>query len=166
MLSDFTRTYLVDGLRAAPEVLGHLMAQVSPSRWDHRPDPERFTLREVFAHLADWDTVWRERLDLLLTEGNALLPDRDPDQLARDHDYANADPAESLRVFQSRRAKLVEKLAALASDDWRRQGEHQARGRFTVEDLAVTALGHDSYHLAQVSERSRAVGHQSRERSA
>lgn len=160
MLSDFTRTYLVDGLRASPKVLGYLMTQVPDSTWDQRPDSDRFTLREVFAHLADWDTVWLERLDLLSNEEDAQLPDRDPDQLARDHDYANADPAACLQDFQSRRAELVNRLGSLPSDDWGRRGEHQVRGGFSVEDLAVTALGHDNYHLAQVSEWIRADGRQ------
>ena len=28
---------------------------------DRKPDPERFTIREVVAHMADWEGVWLER---------------------------------------------------------------------------------------------------------
>jgi len=154
MLNDFTRSYLLHGLEDSPVVLQHLMAQAPSDAWDRRPDPDRFTLREIVAHLADWDEVWLERLDIMLTQDdtNAHIPDRDPGQLARDNDYSRAVPAESLQRFQTRRTELVSRLQNLQTDDWQRAGQHEARGPFTVEDLAVTALGHDNYHLAQVTE--------------
>ncbi|MFB6285050.1 MAG: DinB family protein [Candidatus Bipolaricaulia bacterium] len=154
MLNEFTRRYLLDGLRASPQVLEHLMNDADPSIWDRRPVPGRFTIREVCAHVADWDGVWQQRLDVMLAgdTGNAAIPDHDPGQRAREHDYASADPATSLQQFKSQRAALVDRLQDLALDDWQRVGHHEVRGPFTVADLAVTALGHDHYHLAQVTE--------------
>ncbi len=154
MLSDFTRRYLLDGLRASPGVLEHLMDDVDPTIWDRRPVADRFTLREIFAHMADWDGIWRQRLEIMLAgdAGDAAIPDHDPGQRARERDYASADPATSLKQFQAQRAAWVDQLQSLAFDDWQRVGQHEVRGPFTVADLAVTALGHDHYHLAQVTE--------------
>lgn len=154
MLTDFTRRYLLDGLRASPGVLEHLMSDIDPFIWDGRPVPDRFTLREIFAHVADWDGIWRQRLEIMLDRdtGNAGIPDHDPGHRARERDYASADPVTSLQKFQAQRAAFVDRLHNMASDDWQRVGQHEVRGRFTVADLAVTALGHDHYHLAQVTE--------------
>ncbi len=163
MLNEFTRRYLLDGLRHTPNVLAHVLAPIvteAPSEsWDRRPVADRFTLREVLAHLADWDTVWRERLELILTEDTPYLPDRDPEQLARDRDYGSAHPTTSLERFQTRRAELVERLRHLNAEAWGRTGQHQVHGAFTVADLAATALGHDSYHLAQAAEWIRTDPH-------
>lgn len=166
MLNEFTRRYLLEGLRQTPHVLAHLTAQAHSESWDHRPVADRFTLREVMAHLADWDAVWRERLELILTEDKPYLPDRDPDQLARDHDYGSANPTTSLDQFQTRRAELVERLQNLDAEDWGRAGRHQVRGAFTVADLAVTALGHDNYHSAQAAEWIQAYRERTQEPSA
>lgn len=152
MIHDFTRSYLLHGLAGSPTVLGQLMTQIPADAWDRRPDPERFTLREVVAHLADWERVWQERVETALTADPAVFPDRDPGQLALDGDYASADPETSVRQFQERRAELVRQFRELSSEDWQRSGKHPIRGILTIEDLAVTALGHDGYHLNQVSE--------------
>lgn len=154
MLNDFTRRYLLHGMEDSPIVLQHLADQATPDAWDRRPDPDRFTLREILAHMADWDAVWLERLEIMLAPDgdDAHIPDHDPGQRALENDYANADPATSLQGFRARRAELVNRLGNLGTDDWQRAGQHDVRGPFTVADLAVTALGHDSYHLAQVAE--------------
>jgi len=166
MLNEFTRRYLLDGLRHTPDVLAHLTTEAPTESWDHRPVADRFTLRELVAHLADWDAVWNERLELILTAEDARLPDRDPEQLARDHDYGRANPTTSLDQFQTERAALLERLQDLNAEDWARTGQHQVRGAFTVADLAATALGHDSYHLAQAAAWIRAYGQRPQERSA
>lgn len=152
MIHEFTRNYLLNGLEGSPTVLAQLMTGIPSDAWDRRPDPDRFTLREVVAHLADWERVWQERVETALTADPAVFPDRDPGQLALDGDYASADPETSAREFRERRAELVGQLGELSSEDWQRSGEHPLRGVLTIEDLAVTALGHDGYHLHQVSE--------------
>ncbi len=42
------RDYLPQGLAATPVVVERRMLAASPDRYDRRPDPERFTLREAF----------------------------------------------------------------------------------------------------------------------
>ena len=52
--------YLLSALEGAPDVIAALLDGVPPddALWDRRPDPERFSLREIVAHLADWDGVY------------------------------------------------------------------------------------------------------------
>ena len=54
MLPSLARIYLISALEGTPDVLNGFLAPLGPEdqRWDFRPDPERFTLREVVAHLA------------------------------------------------------------------------------------------------------------------
>ena len=55
MLPERIHLYLLLDLESAPEALARLLADVTdPAAWDRRPDPDRFTLREMVAHLADW----------------------------------------------------------------------------------------------------------------
>lgn len=55
----FTRKYLVGALDGAPDVFESLLAGLTDAEIDRRPDPDRFTLREMMAHLADWSrSIW------------------------------------------------------------------------------------------------------------
>jgi hypothetical protein len=147
-----TRDYLLHGLAGTPVVVASLLRDAAPSVWDRRPDPERFTLREVIAHLADWEGVWLERIERMATEDHPTLQGYDEGQWALDHDYAHADPQEQLNRFAAGRAALVERLRALPPEDWHRTGFHTEWDDVTIGALATLVLGHDGYHTRQIAE--------------
>jgi len=162
MIPEHVRRYLLAGLEATPIALDRLLKDAPEAAWDLRPDPERFTLREVMAHLADWEPVWRERLERIRSEDLPELPGYDEGQWAIDHDYAHADPRTQQALFRDRRAQLLEMLRALSPDDWQRAGQHSQWGRLTMCDLATLILGHDGYHLRQTAEWLEAAGRDAR----
>src|SRR5689334_12368800 len=107
MLAVFARRYVLAGLSSTPEVLATILKGLdsSDSAWDFRPDPERFTLREMVAHLADWDPIFLHRLERIRDEDNPNLPDLDEGQIAIESDYAHQDPVENLNRFRQGREK-------------------------------------------------------------
>lgn len=100
MINEVARHYALEGLTATPAILTHLIDPVTAEIWDRRVDPERFTLREVLAHLADWEPIWMERLERMHAEKEPLLPDLDEGERAKQKDYAHADVGNSLKRFR------------------------------------------------------------------
>ncbi|MBI1743186.1 DinB family protein [Candidatus Acetothermia bacterium] len=152
MINEGVRHYLLEGLSATPAVLSHMMSSAPKSVWDKRPDPERYTLREVAAHLADWEGVWFERLDKVRTQEMPTLQGYNPDDFLKKNNYAQIEVGTSLKRFQEGRAKILKMLENLEISQWSRKGNHTERGLLTMQDLAVIIVGHDSYHLRQVAE--------------
>jgi len=75
MLPSRIRSYLLSDLECAPDVLSRLLSGITdPALYDHRPDPSRFTLREMVAHLADWEVVFFTRLAQTRDESDPILP--------------------------------------------------------------------------------------------
>ena len=142
--------YVKVGLAAMPDVFESLLAGITPETLDARPDPERFTLREAVAHLADWEGVWLDRMQKIQAEERPYLPSYDEGQWAIDHDYAHSDFAYQLAKFRSGRTALVAFLEALPDTAWSRTGQHGDLGSLTLAELAGIVLGHDGYHLQQV----------------
>ena len=151
MLPEKVYRYLLLDLASAPDVLGKMLETVTdPSVYDKRPDPERFTLREVLAHLADWDVVFLGRLKQTRDDDHPTLVGIDEGQVAVDNDYAHVDFAASLARFKANRAALVAFLQALSPAQWERVGNHTELGPVTLSAQAVLIAVHDGYHREQV----------------
>jgi uncharacterized damage-inducible protein DinB len=145
------RYYLLHGLEAAPAVLEHLLKDCPESAFDVRPDPERFTLREMVAHLADWEGVWLGRAHAFVEEDKPSLPGYDEGQWAIDHDYANASMQEQLAKFRDGRKEMVSYLRALSAEAWDREAVHGEWGEAKLADMVALVAGHDGYHLGQTA---------------
>ncbi len=152
MLPEKLHRYLLIDLESAPDVLAKLLEGVAGSAWDKRPDPERFTLREVAAHLADWDKVFLGRLMQTRDFDNALLQGLDEGQVAIDNDYAHSNPLGSLARYRAGRAETVAFLRALSPEQWARSAAHTELGPITMEAQAALIAFHDGYHRQQALE--------------
>ena len=150
MLPDRIHHYLLLDLESAPAVLARLLANVTDvAVWDRRPDPDRFTLREMAAHLADWEGVFLGRLTQTRDEENATLHGLDEGQVAVDNDYAHADPQECLTRYGTGRKKIVACLRGLSPEQWERTGTHTEVGPISLEAQAILIAAHDGYHRQQ-----------------
>ena len=147
MLPERIHIYLLIDLDSAPAVLAHLVAGVT--NWDRRPDPDRFTLREMVAHLADWDGVFLRRLTQTRDEENATLRGLDEGQVALDNDYAHADPQECLARYAAGRHETVAFLRGLKPEQWGRSATHTEVGPISLEAQAILIAVHDGYHRQQ-----------------
>lgn len=152
MLPAPARHYLLQGLAATPVVVDRLLATAGPVDFDHRPDPERFSTREMLAHLADWEPIWLERFTRVVREEFPQLVGIDPDDVAAQNRYSEQDPAEAAARFRSGREQLLAFLQDLPEADWNRPGCHSQWGDFTAAQLATLVLGHDGYHTRQLAE--------------
>ena len=150
MLPEKAYRYLLIDLESAPDVLAKMLERVSdPNVYDKRPDPERFTLREVVAHLADWDEVFLGRLAQTRDADNPTLQGLDEGQVAIDHAYSQADPAECLTRYRANRARIVSFLRDLSPAQWARVGNHTELGPISMTAQAVLIGAHDGYHRQQ-----------------
>jgi hypothetical protein len=132
-------------------VVERLLKDATQADFDRRPDPERFTIREVIAHLADWEAVWLERSERAARENEPELPGYDEGQWAIDRDYAHSNVGEQLARFRAGRERYLALLHELQPEAWDRAGRREW-GRISVGEQAVLALGHDGYHTLQISE--------------
>lgn len=143
--------YLLPGLRAGPIVVRRLFERIPKSRWDEPTPGDRFTPREVVAHLADWEPILLQRLVSGVERPGSSVEAYDEGARAIDEGYAQSDPGEQLKRFDSARAVTVRYVEGLAPELFANTVRHPERGEMTVEDQANLLLGHDLYHLEQLS---------------
>jgi hypothetical protein len=139
--------YLFKGLAAGPVIVRRIVAQIPVEKYDSLADPERFTLREAVAHVADWEEIDLGRIKQILTSPGTTLVPFDESERAAEQDYIHKDVAEQLNLYSARRSALVAFLETLPAEAWSEQGFHPEKGVLTVYDMANLVLAHDTYHI-------------------
>jgi len=120
----------------------------APASWEGVPS-EPFTAIEQICHVRDIEIDgYHLRFQRTLDEANPLLASIDSDILARERNYAAADPAEMFMSFRAARAKTVELLSGLDQEQFRRSAEFEGYGRLTLRSLTHYLCSHDQQHLA------------------
>jgi len=148
------RQRIKTAVAGTPDTIEALLAGIDANDpiWDKRPDPERFTLREILAHLADYEPMWHGRLARTLAEDNPTHVPANPGQMAIDNNYAAIDPLVSIAAIRDRRPAIVALLHDTPEDLWQRPARWGEMGTVTFEEQAAVVVIHDSYHTSQIAQ--------------
>jgi tRNA-binding protein len=130
--------------------LRHLIAGRTVEELASKPDPSKWSVVQILAHLADAEVVagWRLR-SILASDGVPLQP-FDQDAWADTFRYADTDPFQSCALFEVNRAALLSLLKRVDPRLHANHGLHAERGRESIEHLVRLYAGHDLNHLRQV----------------
>jgi hypothetical protein len=136
--------------RQTPAVLAELLAHASEERLTTRPSPNKWSIGEILAHLAEDEIAMAWRYRQMVEHSGIDLTGFDQDMWARVGDYGSRMPQESLALFRLLRSANLQFVQQLATEQWDCSGIHVERGRITVRDLVIHMAGHDANHLEQI----------------
>lgn len=136
--------------REAPRTLAHLMAGVSQSELIRRPAPDKWSVTEIVAHMAEEELVSTWRYRQMLESDGVTLPGFDQDLWATVGGYSQWSGADALTMFRLLREANLRLFANLSPEQWQRHGIHSERGPLTVRDLCAHMAAHDINHIEQV----------------
>lgn len=142
---------LVALLRAIPAGLAGLVANVPVEQWSRCPECEEWSLNEILCHLRDVEIeVNIPRLRTLLEETNPFIAAKVTDDWVLERQYDRQDGHEALLVLVSARKQLVDLLASLSEEDWKRPARHSIFGPTDLRELVSFIAEHDRSHIQQV----------------
>lgn len=143
--------YLVNVLPHTPVILRRLIQGIPVERLDEPTYPDRFSVREVIAHLADWEPILLERMRTALQQPGSKIEAYDEGEMATANRYHERDIAADLARFEIARTETVRFLKGVHGDQWGRSVIHPERGVMSLYDQANLLLGHDLYHVEQIT---------------
>ena len=138
--------------------LAKLIKPLSRKQLSTRPEPGKWSIAEILAHLADGEIVDAWRLRLVIGQNGVPIQAFDQDVWAETFDYPRRDPRVSLETFRVLREDNLRMLKALPKNLWENHGVHSERGKETVAHIVRMYAGHDLNHLAQVERIAKAGG--------
>jgi hypothetical protein len=143
--------YLIYALQCTPGLLRREFERLSRDLWDTPTAPDRFTPRQVVAHLLDWEPILRGRIKAAVETPGATLQVWDEGLRAVEQHYEQWDPTESLDRWMDERKRTVELVHSVPAEAWDNKVIHPERGVLTAADLANMLPCHDVYHIEQLS---------------
>lgn len=143
--------YLLPVMEFGPTVMARMISQIEEPRLDECLSQGRFSPREVVAHMADWEPIMRARMEQALQSPGSTVEIWDEGELAIKNGYASSDIKQQLATYTGERRKTAEFLRGLPADAWEKFVVHPERGLMTVYDQATMMIGHDMYHVEQLS---------------
>jgi len=141
-----------------PKKLRKLIKPLSKAQLTRRPEPGKWSIAEILAHLADAELVGSWRMRLIIGSNGVPIQAFDQDVWAETFAYSRRDPKVSLETFRVLRENNLRMLKALPKELWENYGMHQERGKETIAHIVRMFAGHDLNHLAQVEKMAKESG--------
>jgi hypothetical protein len=136
--------------QAAPAKLAALLKGKNSKQLTRRPAPDKWSVAEILAHLADGELVIAWRIRQILANNAIPIQAYDQDLWAKTFDYAHRDPRQSLANFRTLREANLALLKSVPRKLWENYGVHQERGNESVSHVVRLIAGHDLNHLQQI----------------
>ena len=135
---------------ATPKKLDRLVKGVSPAKLRKRPAPEKWSVAEILAHLADVEIVIGWRMRSILGAPGIAVQAYDQNAWHASLHYDKRDPRKDLIQQRVLREANLAMLKTLTPSQWKQFGTHSERGEESIERIVRMVAGHDLNHLQQI----------------
>lgn len=130
--------------------LKKLMQGLTPKQLKWRPEPAKWSIAEIIAHLADTEVVASWRMRSVIGENGITIQPFDQDAWASAFKYRDRDAKRSLETFRVLRENNLAMLKEISKETWDNYGMHLERGKESIAHLTRMFAGHDTNHVLQV----------------
>jgi len=135
---------------ATPKKLAQLVEGRSASELKKRPAPEKWSVIEILAHLADAELAGSWRIRSILGAPGTPLQAYDQNAWVAAMNYQNRDARQCLEMFRVLRESNLALFQTLTPEQWKQYGIHAERGLESIEHIVRMFAGHDLNHLQQI----------------
>jgi uncharacterized damage-inducible protein DinB len=135
---------------ATNKKLTRLIKGVPNSKLRKRPAPEKWSVAEILAHLADVEIVIGWRMRSILGDPGTPVQAYDQNAWVTSGHYEKRDPGKSIELQRVVREANLALLKSLSPDQWKHFGQHAERGQESIEHIVRMVAGHDINHIRQI----------------
>jgi hypothetical protein len=136
--------------RKAPKRLKKILKGMSEKQLARRPAPDKWSIKEVVAHLADGEVIMGSRIRFVAAQDRPPLPGYDQDLFVQNLGIEKIKTKDLLEAFAMARKLNMQLLARLPESALDRVGLHGERGEESIRTMITMYAGHDLIHEDQV----------------
>jgi hypothetical protein len=135
---------------ASPKKLTRLIKGVSTAKLRKRPAPDKWSVAEILAHLADVEIVIGWRMRSILGSPGTPVQAYDQNAWVTAGHYEKRDPRKSVELHRVVREANLALVKSLSPDQRKHYGQHAERGQESIEHIVRMVAGHDINHIRQI----------------
>jgi hypothetical protein len=137
---------------ASPKKLESLVKGAPSSKLRKRPGPDKWSVAEILAHLADTEIVVGWRVRSILAAPGTPIQAFDQEAWAAAGNYAKRNPRKSIEQFRAVRNANLALYNSLRPEQWKHFGVHAERGEESLQRILHMMAGHDLNHISQIEQ--------------
>lgn len=130
--------------------LGRLIKGVPTAKLRKRPAPEKWSVAEILAHLADVEIVIGWRMRSILGDPGTHVQAYDQNAWVTAGHYEKRDPHKSIELHRVVREANLALVTSISPAQWKHFGQHAERGQESIEHIVRMVAGHDINHVLQI----------------
>jgi hypothetical protein len=135
---------------ATAKKLEGLVRRAPAPKLRKRPAPDKWSVVEILAHLADTEIAVGWRIRSILGAPGTPIQAFDQDAWAAAGNYAKRDPRKSIEQFRAVRDANLALYKSLSPEQWKHFGMHAERGEESLQRILHMMAGHDINHISQI----------------
>jgi uncharacterized damage-inducible protein DinB len=135
---------------ATTKKLARLIKGVPTAKLRKRPAPDKWSVAEILAHLADVEIVIGWRMRSILGAPGTPVQAYDQNAWVIAGHYQKRDRRKSIELHRVVREANIALLKSLSPDQWKQYGQHAERGQESIEHIVRMVAGHDINHIRQI----------------
>ena len=135
---------------ATAKKLDRLIQGVSAAKLRKRPEPQKWSVAEILAHLADVEIVVGWRMRSILGAPGTAIQAFDQDSWVSALHYDKREPRLCISQMRVAREANLALLKSLRPEQWKHFGMHSERGQESIEHIVRMIAGHDLNHIRQI----------------
>ncbi len=150
ILSNVEGKNVLKVLETTPKKIKKLIKGVKKKVLLKKPSPERWSVAEIVAHLAETELVLGWRYRSVAEKNGVVIQSFEQDDWAQNSRYHKLDIDEMLHLYSVLRKANLQFLANLPKEKFENYGMHQERGKETLAHIRNLEAGHDLNHYKQI----------------
>ena len=135
---------------ATPKKLERLIKGVSSAKLRKKPAPDKWSVAEIIAHLADSEIVIGWRMRSILGAPGSEVQAYDQNAWNANLHYDKRDVRKDVTQLRVNREANLALLKTLRPEQWKHFGVHSERGQESIEHIVKMIAGHDLNHIQQI----------------
>jgi uncharacterized damage-inducible protein DinB len=135
---------------ATNKKLARLIKGIPTAKLRKRPAPDKWSVAEILAHLADVEIVIGWRMRSILGAPGTPVQAYDQNAWVIAGHYEKRDPRKSIELHRTVREANLALFKSLSPDQRRHFGQHAERGQESIEHIVNMVAGHDINHVHQI----------------
>jgi DinB superfamily len=138
---------LFNRLSTQHEAIAYIIAKTSFANLNRHPAPGKWSAQDNIAHLAKYQPVFIDRMNLILIQDNPVF-ERYTAESDPDFEAWRAKPtATLLKTLETDRQHLLDLITSLDEEQLHRIGVHKRFGKLSIIDWTEFFLLHEAHHL-------------------